>query len=144
MPTAYGLVELVPRQHRDLSQDEISKRRDIDELHWPQTPLHRRSVEIFEKILGTDHPETQDARDILSTSTTPAATIKGIQDSPEESLALDSGWAVEKDGVLELEPESQDAPVQVEVADIAEVSEPSKTSTDPPEASQPAGDWVLW
>ena len=55
-------------------------------------------------------------------------------------MALDSGWAVEKDGVLELEPESQDAPVQVEVADIAEVSEPSKTSTDPPETSQPAGD----
>jgi hypothetical protein len=87
-----------------------------------------------------DHPETQDARDILSTSTTPAATTKfGLQDSLEESCVLDSGWAVKKDGALEPEPVPQHAPAQVEVA---EVSAPSKTLTaaDPPKASQAAGD----
>jgi len=54
-----------------------------------------RSVEIFEKIFGADHPETLDARDILSTSTTPAATT--VFDTPTlpalERSSLDIGWA---------------------------------------------------
>ena len=58
---------------------------------------------IFEKIAGADHRETQEARDALSTSTTPAANtttastilsnvdVKTTAMSQEPALSI--GWA---------------------------------------------------
>ena len=83
---------------------------EVAQLHAQMGVLHRamdqddlaqghlkRSVEIFEKILGSDHPETQDARDILSTSTTPANTNACFdlgETEPEggQAVGLDIGW----------------------------------------------------
>ena len=69
-------------------------------LAYALTPRrHCRSVEIFETVLGADHPDTQDARDILSTSTTPATTsrfnIDDISELGAENIIrpLDVGWA---------------------------------------------------
>ena len=86
-----------------------------------------RSVEIFEKILGADHPETQDARDVLSTTTTPAATSVFGLETQEKISALEAGWAQENKGVEDTpqpQPESKDAPVKVDA------SLPSATATD--------------
>ena len=53
-------------------------------------------MEIFEQILGSDHPETQDARDILSKSTTPATkSVFGLDDNAEPPVGLDVGWGVQ-------------------------------------------------
>lgn len=83
---------------------------EVAQLHAQMGVLHRamdqddlaqghlkRSVEIFEKILGSDHPETRDARDILSTSTTPANTNAGFdlgetEPGGGEAVGLDVGW----------------------------------------------------
>lgn len=50
-----------------------------------------RSVEIFESILGAEHPETLDARDILSTP----STARAVEPAAEPTLgpAADVGWA---------------------------------------------------
>lgn len=53
-------------------------------------------MEIFERILGADHPETLDARDILSTSSAPP-TASAVEPAAEPSVTLgpaaDVGWA---------------------------------------------------
>ena len=81
-------------------------------------------MEIFETVLGADHPDTQDARDILSTSTTPATTSRfNIDDDTSELGAeniirpLDIGWA----GSSRIEFES------VSRTDAAQNSRPSSS-----------------
>jgi hypothetical protein len=93
-------------------------------LAYALTPRrHCRSVEIFETVLGADHPDTQDARDILSTSTTPATTSRFNIDDISELGAentirpLDMGWA----GSSRIEFES------VSRTDAAQNSRPSSS-----------------
>jgi hypothetical protein len=68
------------------------------------TTSHDRSVEIFEKILGAEHPETLDARDILTTPSAPptAKAVEPAVAAPTLGPAADVGWAVEPATVAEI------------------------------------------
>jgi hypothetical protein len=80
-------------------------------------------VEIFERILGAEHPDTLDARDILSTP----STARAVEPAAEPTLgpAADVGWA---ENGKQADVECRDPALQIEAVSTSPPNSAARVS----------------